>query len=86
MGIPEEFIERKRAPRVHTRRPPPAAPCSMWARPASPYPASQGSACALRPHAAQAAARGGEDGRGARMGVGPGWAWGAVPLTCASHL
>ena len=23
---------------------------------------------------------------GARMGVGPGWAWGAVPLTCASHL
>ena len=34
MGIPEEFIERKRAPPVHTRRPPPAAPCSMCHAPA----------------------------------------------------
>ena len=77
MGIPEEFIERKRAPPVHTRRPPPAAPCSMCDRPASPCPASQGSACAHAP------AR-----RPGRRPRGRGWAGAPCrsPLSCASHL
>ena len=64
MGIPEEFIERKRAPPVHTRRPPPAAPCAMCDRPASRARPPRGAPARPRTHAAQAAAG------GARMGVG----------------
>ena len=75
MGIPEEFIERKRAPPVHTRRPPPAAPCAMCGRPASPCPASQGSACA---HAPARHPR--------RRPGGRGCARGAVPLAALLRL